>query len=462
MKILVIDDEPLIHISIEKLIQNYCDQIEVYHAYNGQEMQMMLQNHDFLLAYVDIKLPGISGLEAIRIGKEAAPNTVYYIMTGFDSFEYAKEAIKLKVEDYLMKPLDYETIKNTITYAQNLRDSYKKEQKSLFRHWLESVLNNRECILERYNNYYRSAVYITMDHPDFPPETLLEKLKPFSDYYVSTLIDNHILLLCFSENADMLRTINKALASEQYGHGITLFATSIVRNSSDLRTLIENLLHYSCLRVILGTEKYYAIKPLLHYEPELIKFCEVVEKWQKAYLAMQYNDFVSHSDWICTELEQQAAIQKYFNQILSFMEHVLGDYISGNALPVKDLRKILQKYASNMLQSSGNDRMVDLIIQYIQEHYCDDLSTAMLSEQFGLSSNYITNLLKQELGIRYNDYITRLRLDHAKELLLTTNLSVKNITSACGYYSQSHFTKLFVEKEGCTPIEYRKRYGAQT
>ena len=101
MKILIIDDEPLIHISIEKLIHNYCDNIEVFHAYNGQEMQLLLQKHDFLLAYVDIKLPGISGLEAIRCGKEISPNTIYYIMTGFDSFEFAKEAIKLKVEDYL-------------------------------------------------------------------------------------------------------------------------------------------------------------------------------------------------------------------------------------------------------------------------------------------------------------------------------------------------------------------------
>ena len=134
MKILIIDDEPLIHISIEKLIHNYCETIEVFHAYNGQEMQLLLQKHDFLLAYVDIKLPGISGLEAIRCGKEISPNTIYYIMTGFDSFEFAKEAIKLKVEDYLMKPLDYDTIVHTIQYAQNSYDAYKKEQKSLFRH----------------------------------------------------------------------------------------------------------------------------------------------------------------------------------------------------------------------------------------------------------------------------------------------------------------------------------------
>ncbi|MFR2252490.1 MAG: response regulator [Clostridium sp.] len=110
MKILVIDDEPLIHISIEKLIQACSKEDEVLHAYNGHEMLKMLEEHEIAMAYVDIKMPGPSGLEAIKLGKEISPDTRYYIMTGFNEFEYAKQAVKLKVEDYLMKPLDKKTI----------------------------------------------------------------------------------------------------------------------------------------------------------------------------------------------------------------------------------------------------------------------------------------------------------------------------------------------------------------
>ena len=54
-------------------------------------------------------------------------------------------------------------------------------------------------------------------------------------------------------------------------------------------------------------------------------------------------------------------------------------------------------------------------------------------------------------------YISQLRMNRAKELLVSTNQSVKEITSACGYYSQSHFTKLFIDHEGCTPTEFRKK-----
>lgn len=456
MKLLIIDDEPLIHISIEKLIHNYDKEIEVFHAYNGQEMQTMLQNHDFLLAYVDIKLPGISGLEAIRMAKETAPHTIYYIMTGFDSFEYAKEAIKLKVEDYLMKPLDYETIKNTIISAGQIRASHTKERKTMFRHWLESVLNHQYFPLERYTGYYRLSLLITGDQEEFPSKQLLDKLMPYNDNFVSVISGKHILLLCFSENADMLRTISRELSSETYSRGMTLFLSSIVKSSSEMKTSIEHLMEYSCLRVILGTETFYSIKPLLNYDPELVKFCKICETWQASYEQKNYNDFITLSETVGSRLNSDPSLKKFRTRILDFIRLVLGESFPVS-VTADELGKVFQKHAAHILHSSGSERLIDSIIQYIQEHYCDNLSTTMLSEQFGLSSNYITNLLKQELGIRYNDYITQLRMEHAKELLLTTSLSVKSITTECGYYSQSHFTKLFVEKEGCTPVEYRKR-----
>ncbi len=89
-------------------------------------------------------MPGLTGLEAIRLAKEASPSTRYYIMTGFDEFEYAKQAVKLKVEDYLMKPLDQKTIWETIQTARALEYSTLREKKTVFRNWLENVINHRK------------------------------------------------------------------------------------------------------------------------------------------------------------------------------------------------------------------------------------------------------------------------------------------------------------------------------
>ena len=162
------------------------------------------------------------------------------------------------------------------------------------------------------------------------------------------------------------------------------------------------------------------------------------------------------SSLICNRLENQPIWQKYMENIKHFFLLTLSSY---SPLPdqTSELHKYFYECAKTLLHTPEKNTLIESIIQYIHAHYCDNISTASLSAHFGLSANYISNLLKQELGIRYNDYITQLRLNHAKELLISTKQSVKEITSACGYYSQSHFTRLFIEHENCTPTEYRKR-----
>lgn len=97
------------------------------------------------------------------------------------------------------------------------------------------------------------------------------------------------------------------------------------------------------------------------------------------------------------------------------------------------------------------------MIEYIQKNFCDDISVTQLAAQFNLSPNYLSSLLKKKLGLSFVDYLTVLRIGKAKELLISTNLSVHEISEAIGYYSQSYFTKTFIKKENCTPGEFRKK-----
>lgn len=457
MKILVTDDEPLIHISIEKLILSCSDEYKVFHAYNGREMLELIKEHYFFLALVDIKMPGISGLEAIKQAKELSPLTRYYIMTGFNEFEYAKQAIKLKVDDYLMKPLDKKTIQETLENAKQMDYMNKREIKTAFRNWLESTLNHRNGTLEKYENYYCSLILIAIDQSSFPKDTILKNLMPYNDNFVSSFVGNEILLLCFSMDADILRQMCQNLASKTYTDGITLFTSSIVRDTTQLAENLQQLRLYSCLRVILGIEKFYYLKPLLNYEAELLNFSQLCLSWQNAFLQKDYNQFMNLCSLICNRLENEELWKRYEENIKHFFALTLA---ATTPLPkqISELRQYFHISAKAILHTPEKNTLTTSIIQYINSHYCDNISTAGLSEHFGLSANYISNLLKQELGIRYNDYITQLRLNHAKKLLLSTNQSVKEITSSCGYYSQSHFTKLFIEHENCTPTEYRKRH----
>ena len=218
--------------------------------------------------------------------------------------------------------------------------------------------------------------------------------------------------------------------------------------------MLEQLQKYSSLRILFGIEKFYFLKPLLEQPRELLSVCTKFLKWQSACINKDFTEFINQSDEICRQLESSKAWEPYWENILRFLSCSMDESIPPSTA-CTELKDLLYKYGKTLLHPSDNGEIIQSIIEYIQAHYCD-VSIAFLSEHFGLYANYISTLIKQKLGIRYNDYITKLRLDQAKKLLLSTNQSVKEITSACGYYSQSHFTKLFIEHENCTPTEYRK------
>lgn len=426
MKILVIDDEPLIHISIEKLIQACSKEDEVLHAYNGHEMLKMLEEHEIAMAYVDIKMPGPSGLEAIKLGKEISPDTRYYIMTGFNEFEYAKQAVKLKVEDYLMKPLDKKTIQETITAVRLQQYLAGERRKNLFRTWLESALNGRNIGLGEYKGYFCGLLMITVDGENLVSDPIPALFQGYEDHVVSVFSDNSLKLLCFSEKGEGIQEIYRTLSARTFAEGMTCFGTSVTRDMENLREDLGNLEELSCLRVIKGTGRFYYLSPLLDEEEE--------------------------------KVEEKEWIGRSRKNIASFFSLVLKTPVSENMDP-KELKNFLEQKSRSLLSSPSEDSRINSMIRFIEEHYREDISAADLSERFGLSASYISSLLKTALGVRYSDYVAGLRLNHAKELLATTHMTVKDITVECGWYSQSYFTKLFIEREGCTPVEYRKSFG---
>ncbi|MBW4846900.1 MAG: helix-turn-helix domain-containing protein [Lachnospiraceae bacterium] len=462
INILVVDDEALIHISIEKLIHSCMEDAAVTHAYNGREMLDCLKQNEFILAYVDIKMPGLSGLESIRAARELAPHTKYYIMTGFNEFEYAKQAVKLKVEDYLMKPLDLKTIKETIAAAVAQTEIQLESQKNTFRIWLETALNGRTSSIHEYSDYYCGIILIHLDNSRFSTEEVAAPFSKYKNNIVSSFTDNGLLLLIFGKTFEIVHEIFKDISSWTFAPGSTCIAAPIFQCISDLHDTMNNLLRYSKLRVILGTGRFYRLRVLEQYSStngnqEAIGFCQTCVDWQSAYLRKDYAEFSTQSRLICVQFCGNKKLAPYNGSILSFLSLVIGEpeIMSASA---SDMEEAFEQAAKALIAAPSVDTKIQAVIHFIQEHYCENLSTADLSQRFGLSANYISNLLKASLGIRYSEFVTQLRLSHARELLISTEQSIKDITSACGYYSQSHFTKLFIEHEGCTPVEYRKKH----
>ncbi len=95
----------------------------------------------------------------------------------------------------------------------------------------------------------------------------------------------------------------------------------------------------------------------------------------------------------------------------------------------------------------------------MKEHFPEHFSIEELAAYKGLSSAYFTRLFTRETGQSPVRYLTGLRLSHALSLLLNTTMPVEAVARDCGFSCGNYFCKVFRRASGCTPAEYRRRYG---
>lgn len=104
------------------------------------------------------------------------------------------------------------------------------------------------------------------------------------------------------------------------------------------------------------------------------------------------------------------------------------------------------------------ERVITGITKYMQEHLSEEVSLHILSEEFHLNSQYISQLFKNEIGVNFLTYLTNIRMEHAKKLLLSTSLSIAEVSEQSGYGDYRVFTKVFKKSEGITPSQYRRDF----
>ena len=106
---------------------------------------------------------------------------------------------------------------------------------------------------------------------------------------------------------------------------------------------------------------------------------------------------------------------------------------------------------------SGRNTVEKEMISYIQQNFMEKISLKEFSEQFHLSEKYISRYFKEHFHITLSQYITHLRLEHAKQLLQDTDIPVTEIAMQSGYQNVSYFIRSFKKTYGVSPLKYRKK-----
>jgi YesN/AraC family two-component response regulator len=144
-----------------------------------------------------------------------------------------------------------------------------------------------------------------------------------------------------------------------------------------------------------------------------------------------------------------------------YMERIYGkDIVTFD--DIESLMKGISENVVNYLKADTESyelKLLQQIIKHIRNNYLDpDFSLQSLADSLQMSTPYLSQYFKKNTNYTISEYVTRLRMERAKDLLIKTNISVRDIAIEVGYYSVSSFIRKFREKESITPGQFKKKY----
>ena len=460
----------------------------------------------------DIKMPFMDGLQLCKIIREHMPWIKIIIISGHNDFLYAQTAIKLGVTEYLLKPVSGQDLQSVLRKVVAILDQEKSELAYLkrLRSQAEASLSlQREKFLLRLVTGEESAISaieqsqllgLNILSPFY--QVILLEIKPANsaqplDFASSQQVEKLVAGI-LATNPDVLFTkkdidefvlILKGENLEQLKQE-SLFLLELIREEIEEKTGCHMAhgegmpqqrlgdLHHSFAEALIKVKS--ARKP---FEPDELQ--QLDHSALRRYLEQgQIQDFDPfYDDFILplAEIALRSALLKHYVDldILLSVTQFLSD-LGGNAsqiIPAAYAGESLDKVAHDLVEMRSRIRdlfalaiafrenlehgdrasLIQQAKKYIAARFSDhSLSLAEVAAQVNFSPNHFSAVFSAETGETFRDYLTRKRLDLARNLLSGTRLKCVEVAFQCGYNDPHYFSIIFRKNCGMTPQEYRK------
>lgn len=505
-KVVFVDDEEQNLLLMEKII----DWEELGFRVSGMALdgdegiEMYREIHPDLML-VDIKMDEMDGLSLIRRLREeyGAEETLFIIVTAYDEFSYAQQAIRLNVENYLLKPLERQKLAEMLWKIKKRLDTEKeKSLRQLFLGKQQSAFLFEKALSQLWDAFIRGEADVPGDYglkgviaeniyrsfilfsPNEPDEKLLEIVK---NWDVSFYFQRQDGIFGIIKEEDWQR-IGEAYEELKKTEGRRRYMLQVNAAFSNENEFIESI--REC--VLSRYELFYEEKSRMYYSREKK---EAVRQYERADRRMAVDEMLKEllyqgksdtSEKILAQIMDDAKEKQgspgqladamldmlyqlkiqltktYKERAFALLRHqnflVLCEFHTSKKLH-KALEEIF-RYVAGQVQEIKNDKgnhaTMGKIMDYIQKNYCSrEFSATETAEAVSLSRNYLLKIFKEEKGISFWDYVTQLRMEKAKEFLKNTDRTVYSISLDIGYESQYHFSRKFKSFFGISPLEFR-------
>lgn len=519
-KILVADDEKFIRKGIIAILQRDLEEeVECLEAKNGSEALDIATSEHPNLIITDISMPGCNGLDFIRALNETNRTSTVIILSGYENFEYARNAIKLGVKEYILKPIKKQEflalIKRYVTDIKKVETRTKDEiirnvEKNIIinqlRHdFLVGLLNcatiaEASDYLDKLKSLgitFQSMLFVCAvvqyktnkengDYIDFAVKNILDEYLNMEDSdHVATvkyepgkvvvIFEGEELKLLQNSKRKLLRKAGN-LIREYCKTDVFIGLGGIAYDSMHLYKSLKHGLAAVDFKIYESgdtVEVYGEIPKGPEYKP--IDIGRLMKPINQANAVMVTNAF----EFLNREAKSKNAlntVKNAYGEFVKIIYNQIGHYEYLGKQPVKKLKEFsafwnirelkkeirdcmeqLQEMMGKGENDISNKKLMAEILRYIQDNITKEVDLSTVAEQFSRTPGYISTLFKKGTNDGFNSYITNERIKIAKKLLEESTVPIQQVGELCGYPNSKYFSVVFKKVVGESPKSYREK-----
>ncbi|MDQ0173234.1 response regulator transcription factor [Paenibacillus tundrae] len=512
-RVFLVDDEPSIREGLTTIInwEEYGFEV-IGTAASGREA---IERFDELkpdLTIIDIRMPGMTGLDVIEEVREHHADAHFLILSGYADFDYAKKAISFGVDGYLLKPVDEEEIISelqrisvVLTRERETNARHAGEDTAYREHQIEALLfDNQEGAVTTQEDalglkWLQYQIILLEIHaaPDLQRGSALKRklIEAFDQQQRGIVFSFHsgLGLLCKEPiiSIDGARNVHDELRSLLGEWNIHMYVAAgqpvpstaeISKSYRQANAMLADRFLFSEERMMLWNDQVIGENHIHSTEdsrPDGFEPDEA-ELADKMYYAL---DIRSHESVmrVLTEMQDrivpyhrtEQAIKTAFSQIFSLainklaaanqqMQSILQEHSMlitevYHQHTLRDLQVMAAEHLNRLIQRMGGgstDTVLKQMIEFIRRNPGENLKLEVLSDVFNYNSSYLGKLFKNHTGESFNAFLDKVRMEKAKELL-NEGLKVHQVAARVGYANVDYFHGKFRKYVGESPSAYK-------
>lgn len=480
-RVLLVEDEPL-ELDVLKNYVRWSDLgiDKVYTARGGRSALACIAENNPEIVIADIQMPGISGVELAKLIRAEGYTCKIVFLTGYDNFEYAKAAVQVHAEDYILKPFQVGEIEKLIErIIMKIRLERRDKEGSRL---LQGKILEQACygMLKDYSKTARDFFQKAPEELQFflvglcginsQQQRALD--EEFSVIHGFLIGDVYLAILpAVFSYSNVMEQVRRNWSETDIRGIYCTESVPFTQLSEAVKLITENTdrLFFAQTGAFLPAEpkykrQYPALPDQTALRNELVRAVTEAETKKAQKLLHTLLDQTRNSG---RELCIQNACRLYLflrdrlnrqgsNQEDTSESLVLSLSHADNFEGLKDLLAEYVQECCTAYRSGAEGDLSAWVKQYISEHYQETCAVEEMAQIVKLTPNYIRKKFKESTGQTILEYLTDVRLQTAADLLKSSRMKVKEISLRVGYENISYFTQLFSKKYGVTPNEYKK------